>query len=69
MQVDGSKVQNVISEGEEGELYMTYIFEWKHPGKTEEELKALTEKQKGMSKMAVNGTISVMRELVKSGKF
>ena len=30
-QPDGSRVSNVISEGADGDLYMTYIFEWRHP--------------------------------------
>ncbi|KAH9203995.1 hypothetical protein DL95DRAFT_377295 [Leptodontidium sp. 2 PMI_412] len=68
IQPNGSLISNVVSEGAEGELYMTYIFEWRHPGISEEELKALREKEKKMSKMAVEGTITVLRELVNSGK-
>lgn len=67
-QPDGSRVSNVISEGAGGELFMTYIFEWRHPGVSEEELVALREKEKGMSRMAVEGTIQVLRLLVDEGK-
>ncbi|KAL5354341.1 hypothetical protein ACLOAV_000430 [Pseudogymnoascus australis] len=68
VQPDGSLISNVVSEGAEGELYLTYIFEWRHPGLSKEELQALFEKEKKMSKMAVEGTITVLRELAKSGK-
>ncbi|KAL5324798.1 hypothetical protein ACEPPN_005916 [Leptodophora sp. 'Broadleaf-Isolate-01'] len=68
IQPNGSLISNVVSEGAEGELYMTYIFEWRHPGISEEELKALCQKEKKMSKMAVEETITVLRELVNSGK-
>jgi hypothetical protein len=68
VQEDGSTVQNVVSEDENGELYLTYIFEWRHPGVSEAELKALAEKEKNLSKMAVIGTIAAMRKLVQEGK-
>lgn len=67
-QPDGSRVLNVISEGAAGDFYMTYIFEWRHPGVSKEELAALYEKEKGMSRMAVEGTIKVMRQLVEEKK-
>ncbi|KAJ6104248.1 Protein of unknown function DUF1857 [Penicillium sp. IBT 18751x] len=67
-QPDGSRISNVISTGAGGELYMTYIFEWRHPGVSEEELKTLLEKEKKMSQMAVEGTIKVLRQLVEEKK-
>lgn len=67
-QPNGSKISNVISEGAGGELYMTYIFEWRHPGVSKEELAALLEKEKKMSQMAVEGTIKVLRQLVEEKK-
>lgn len=67
-QPDGSQVSNVISEGADGELYMTYIFHWKHPGVSAEELGALLEKEKRMSQMAVEGTIKALRRLVAENK-
>ena len=68
VQPEGSKINNVISEGADGELYMTYIFEWRHPGVSEEELAALAEKERKMSQMAVEGTIKVLRQLVEEKK-
>jgi hypothetical protein len=74
-QPDGSKVQNVISQGagEEGvDLYMTYTFEWLHPecegenGK--QELEAKKQKEVKIGKMAVEETIRTMRQMVKDGK-
>lgn len=67
-QPDGSHVSNIVSEGADG-LYMTYVFEWKHPGVEGKELEAYREKERGMSRMAVEGTIESMRNLVKEGKF
>lgn len=68
VQPDGSTISNIVSEGAAGELYMTYAFEWRHPGASEEELAALREREKMMSKGAVEGTISAMRELVRKGE-
>ncbi|UKZ74693.1 hypothetical protein TrVFT333_002363 [Trichoderma virens FT-333] len=68
LQPDGSSVNNIVSEGADGELYMTYTFEWRHPGASKAELAALLEKEKTMSKLAVEGTITAMRELAKDGK-
>ncbi|KIW96697.1 uncharacterized protein Z519_02088 [Cladophialophora bantiana CBS 173.52] len=72
-QPDGSKVQNIVSQGQgaEGEdLYMTYTFEWLHP-ECEGDVKALEEKKQKetkIAKMAVEETIRVMREMVKDGR-
>ncbi|OGE48696.1 hypothetical protein PENARI_c026G04058 [Penicillium arizonense] len=68
VQSEGSKINNVISEGADGELYMTYMFEWRHPGVSKEELAALAEKERTMSQMAVEGTIKVLRQLVEEKK-
>ena len=65
---DGSLVSNVISEGAEGELYMTYVFEWRHPGVSAEELKEMEKKERAIAKMAVESTIVAMREMVKDGR-
>ncbi|KAJ5543495.1 hypothetical protein N7535_005919 [Penicillium sp. DV-2018c] len=67
-QPDGSRVSNVISQGADGEYYMTYIFEWRHPGVSKEELAQMLEKEKKMSQSAVEGTITVMRQLVEEKK-
>lgn len=71
-QPDGSKVQNVISQGRGGhsDLYMTYTFEWLHPEceGDEQALAAKREKEWNVAKMAVEKTIEVMREMVKDGR-
>lgn len=67
-QTDGSTIQNVVSEGAEGELYMTYAFELRHPGASEEELAAFLEKERKLSKGAVEGSIAAMRKLVEEGR-
>ncbi|EXJ64945.1 hypothetical protein A1O7_01284 [Cladophialophora yegresii CBS 114405] len=72
-QPDGSKVQNVISQGagEEGvDLYMTYTFEWLHPEceGAQKELEEKRRKETQVAKMAVEETIRVMREMVRDGR-
>ncbi|OOQ85820.1 hypothetical protein PEBR_23975 [Penicillium brasilianum] len=70
-QPDGSRVSNVVSVGAQGELYMTYIFEWRHPeleGESAEQRERVLEKEKAMSKSAVEGTITVLRKLAEEGK-
>ncbi|CAI7614473.1 unnamed protein product [Penicillium discolor] len=68
IQPDGSTIVNVVSEDADGELHMTYTFEWRHPGASKDELAAFLENEKKMSRMAVEGTITVLRELAKNGK-
>ncbi|KAJ6114748.1 hypothetical protein N7486_000526 [Penicillium sp. IBT 16267x] len=68
VQPDGSTITNVVSEGADGELYMTYTFEWRHPGASPAELEVFLQKEKQMMKLAVEGTITVLRQLVKDGK-
>lgn len=68
VQPDGSAINNVVSEGADGELYMTYSFVWRHPGASKAELAAFLEKEKKVARTAVEGTITVMRELAKDGK-
>ncbi|KAK4062801.1 uncharacterized protein Triagg1_9671 [Trichoderma aggressivum f. europaeum] len=68
IQPDGSSVNNIVSEGADGELYMTYTFEWRHPDAPKEELAALLKKEKAMSKVAVEGSIAALHQLAKEGK-
>ncbi|KAL7916853.1 hypothetical protein GGI35DRAFT_50086 [Trichoderma velutinum] len=68
VQPDGSYINNIVSEGADGELFMTYTFEWRHPGASQAELAAFLEKEKTMSKIAVEGTIAALHELAKEGK-
>ena len=64
-------VTNVISDGSNGadDLYMTYIFEWKHPEIDAEsaEVKDLLAKHRAMAKMAVDKSIESIRKFVKEG--
>ena len=65
-------VTNVISEGSSGtssDLYMTYIFEWRHPDikAGSAELEELHAKHKAVAKMAVDKSIESIRNFVKEG--
>ncbi|EEA28693.1 hypothetical protein TMatcc_002953 [Talaromyces marneffei ATCC 18224] len=68
VQPDGSFIGNIISEGASGELYMTYVFEWHHPGASQDELDAFYAREKGIAQHSVEGTVDVIRNLVKEGK-
>ena len=70
LQPDGSRIQNVVSEDAEGALWMTYVFEWRHPGMEgrEEELKEARGKEEKMARVAVESTIVAMREMVRDGR-
>lgn len=68
-QPDGSRVMNIVSKGANGELFMTYTFEWLHAGLDEAALAAKREKEEAGSKMAVEGTIKAMREMVADGRW
>ncbi|KAI0151675.1 DUF1857-domain-containing protein [Xylariaceae sp. FL1272] len=69
-QEDGSTVTNVISKGPEGELLMSYVFEWRHPDVEagSERAKQLEEAHWKMAKVAVEGSIQTIRRLVGEGK-
>lgn len=69
--MDGSVVQNIVSQGPDGELYLTFTFELVRPsaGIGEAEMAQMMEKQQGMSKMAVEGTLKAMREMVLDGRW
>ncbi|KAK5651850.1 hypothetical protein OQA88_11619 [Cercophora sp. LCS_1] len=72
-QEDGTKIANYISQGPSGEetdLYMTYVFEWRVPGVEagSEEATKLEEKFKGTAKIAVESSIETIRRLVGEGK-
>ncbi|KAK1763410.1 hypothetical protein QBC33DRAFT_550064 [Phialemonium atrogriseum] len=70
-QPDGSKVQNIVSEGQDGELYMTYTFEWMHAELEGDDiaLQQKREQEKRMARMAVENTLKVMREMVADGRW
>ncbi|XXH02533.1 hypothetical protein Hte_008909 [Hypoxylon texense] len=69
-QPDGSTISNIVSDGPDGALLMTYAFEWRYPDVREgsEEAKALEEKSWKTAKMAVHGSIDTIRRLVKDGE-
>lgn len=68
VQPDGSFIGNIISEGAGGEMYMTYVFEWHHPGASQAELDAFYVKEKGIAQHSVEGTVDVIRKLVQEGR-
>ncbi|KAI2463215.1 DUF1857-domain-containing protein [Annulohypoxylon bovei var. microspora] len=70
IQPDGSTVANIVSEGPDGMLLMTFAFEWRYPGVLEgsEEAKGLRERSWKTARMAVHGTIDTIRRLVAEGK-
>lgn len=67
-QKDGSLVNNIISEGPDGGLWLTYTFEWVHEGASDSELAEKKVKEKAMAKEGVESTIRVIREMVLAGK-
>ncbi|KAF3057022.1 hypothetical protein GL218_06095 [Daldinia childiae] len=69
-QPDGSSISNIVSEGPDGELLMTYAFEWRYPGAKQgsDEAKKLEERSWKTAKMAVHGTIDTIRRLVNDGE-
>ncbi|KAJ4985251.1 hypothetical protein SVAN01_09293 [Stagonosporopsis vannaccii] len=72
-QEDGTHIRNVVSDGpsgEEGDLHMTYMFEFDLPGVEEgsEEKAKEVKKLKGMAKMAVEKSIETIREMVNDGR-
>lgn len=67
-QPNGGLVCNVVSEGAEGELYMTYTFQYLYPGIEEAEAEAKGEQTRKMARVAVESTIKVIREMVKDGR-
>ncbi|KAM0806768.1 hypothetical protein AB5N19_07105 [Seiridium cardinale] len=68
-QDNGSIISNIVSKGPDGELLMTYAFEWLHPHVAEgsEEVEKLEAEHWTTAKMAVQGSIDTIRNLVKNG--
>jgi len=69
-QPDGSTIMNIVSEGargaEEGDLWLTFTFNWVHLGVSEEELSERKVKERKVAAATVESTIRVMREMVVS---
>lgn len=65
----GSLIQNVLSEDESGELFLTYVFEWRRePGVKGEELRVLEERERKVGREGVVHSVVTMRELVRRGE-
>ncbi|KAH7126078.1 hypothetical protein EDB81DRAFT_698590 [Dactylonectria macrodidyma] len=69
-QQDGSSVANIVSRGADGEMLLTFSFQWRHPSVEvgSEQAKEIEEKYWKMSPVAVNGSIEAIRRLVKEGE-
>ncbi|KAL2135255.1 hypothetical protein VTI74DRAFT_9240 [Chaetomium olivicolor] len=70
-QEDGTKIANYVTQGEgEGELYLTYVFQWRVEG-VEEGSEQTSELEKGFrqtARMAVEESIKAIRTMVEEGK-
>ncbi|KAK3989050.1 hypothetical protein QBC44DRAFT_94988 [Cladorrhinum sp. PSN332] len=64
LQEDGTKIGNYVSEGQDGGLWMTYVFEWR----VEEGEEGVEARFKQTAKMAVEKSIETIRRLVKEGQ-
>ncbi|KAJ4338212.1 hypothetical protein N0V95_008127 [Ascochyta clinopodiicola] len=69
-QEDGTHIRNVISSGAEGELYMTYMFEFDLPHLKEGSKEAEEQRVKlqGMARVAVEKSIETIRAMVGDGR-
>ncbi|KAI0975348.1 hypothetical protein F4678DRAFT_484971 [Xylaria arbuscula] len=69
-QEDGSSVMNLISTRPDGELLLSYVFEWRHPDVAEGSEKAsqLEKAHWEMAKIAVESSIDTIRQFVAEGK-
>ncbi|KAJ4256198.1 hypothetical protein NW762_009276 [Fusarium torreyae] len=69
-QPDGSNIYNIVSVDQDGNLVMTYAFEWRHPevASDSDRAKELREKYLKMAKGAVEGSINTIRRFVKEGE-
>lgn len=66
---DGTKVLNTVSDGANDELFLTYQFEWyMEKGTPAETQEANIKKWKNMSKVSVEHSVDVIREMVKDGR-
>jgi hypothetical protein len=63
-------VLNIVSTGQEGELLLTFTFEWEH-AEIKEGSEEAVKKQKQYQETApkgVAGTVNAIRQMVKDGK-
>ena len=68
-QPDGSHIANIISRGPDDELFLTYTFEWVHPGLDDAALAEKRVVEQNMAKHSVESTISAMRAMVSDGRW
>lgn len=59
---------NIIADGADGQLFMTYTFEWKLSHVAPEERGAKVEQFKKMAQTAVGSSIDAVREMVNDGR-
>ncbi|KAI1279378.1 hypothetical protein F5Y07DRAFT_41505 [Xylaria sp. FL0933] len=69
-QEDGSSVMNLISTRPDGELLLSYVFEWRHPDVPagSEKASQLEAAHWEMAKVAVESSIDTIRRFVAEGK-
>jgi hypothetical protein len=68
---NNSRVLNIISSGPDGELYLTFTFEWEH-AEIEEGSQEHFKKQKEYQAAAprgVAGALATIRKMVQEGRF
>ncbi|KAF5670035.1 hypothetical protein FHETE_4718 [Fusarium heterosporum] len=67
---DGSKVFNIVGVDQDGNLVMTYAFEWRHPdiAANSEQAKERRDKYLKMAKGAVESSINTIRKLAQDGE-
>ncbi|KAG8165539.1 hypothetical protein KVR01_004091 [Diaporthe batatas] len=68
-QPEGNNISNIVSRGSDGELFMTYTFEWYHPGLDDAALSEKRVAEEDMAKLAVESTIKAMRAMVSDGSW
>jgi hypothetical protein len=63
-------VQNIVSQGADGELFLTFTYEWEHPDVVEGSPEHL-QKAKAYQAMVpglIEGTLEAMRKIVEAGE-
>lgn len=68
-QPEGSHIANIVSRGPDDELFLTYTFNWVHPGLDDAALAEKRVVEQNMAKHSVESTISAMRAMVSDGRW
>lgn len=68
-QPDGGHIANIVSRGPDDELFLTYTFEWMHPGLDDAALAEKRVVEENMAKHSVESTIAAMRAMVSDGSW